>query len=213
MLILHGVTEINTVRLFIALELPDEIKEALRTIQDQLKREVNAIGGQKAIRWSAIDGVHLTLKFLGEVKESQRPEIEAAIAEAVKGIPPFNLKINSVGGFPNLNRPRVIWIGCDGDSTMLHKLRDAVESTVAPLGFPTEERPFSPHLTLGRAVQDARSASLAAIGQKIEKLKEAMKKNGNQSESTWVASEVSLMMSDLKPSGAVYTALYSVPLK
>ena len=181
-------------RLFIAIELPDAAREALSTLQKRLQAADTA----RVIRWSSIDGIHLTLKFLGDVPPDRVPEITAGLTAATAGHTPFDLTVAGVGCFPTLRKPRVVWAGSGGNSAALHALRDAVEQHIAPLGYPTDERPFSPHFTLGRARQEAASSALATFGAQIGKLEVGTLYS-------WRVDDLSLMRSDLKPSGAVYT--------
>src|SRR5260370_26626668 len=100
----------ESVRLFIALELPRPVLDALTTLQKRLQSN----DSERAIRWSAIQGIHLTLKFLGDVPASRQDEIVAALDAAIVGHKPFELTIQGLGCFPNFNKPRVIWAGCRG---------------------------------------------------------------------------------------------------
>ena len=191
----------ESLRLFIAIELPADVYDALSTLQKQLQAADRA----RAIRWSAIGGIHLTLKFLGDVPADRVPAIETALHEAAAGHAPFDLNVGGAGCFPHTRKPRVVWAGADGNLDALHALRDAVERTVSPLGYPTEARPFSPHLTLGRARQEASRDALAAIGKRVDEVKQGEL-------ARWHVAEISLMRSDLKPSGAVYTQVARVVL-
>ena len=188
----------DTLRLFIAIELPDRAIRALETVQDRLRQT----DFDHAIRWSSGDSFHLTLKFFGEAPAERLSTIRGVLADAidVSKIPSFGLTIEGLGGFPDIFAPRTVWAGVHGDSEQLRALQKAVESSIAPLGFPTESRPFSPHLTLGRAYQNVPRAKLSAFGRKLAAL--------DLGEITrWQVEAVSLMKSDLRPSGAVYTEL------
>src|SRR5258708_25935362 len=184
----------EALRLFTAIELPAAARDTLAALQKRLQ----SVDTAHAIRWSSIDGIHLTLKFLGDVAPDKVPPITAALTAATAGRNPFDLTVAGAGCFPNLRKPRVVWAGSSGDSVALHALRDAVEQHVAPLGYPTDERPFSPHFTLGRARQEAAASALAALGSHIGKLDVGMLYS-------WPPDVLSLIRSDLKPSGAVYT--------
>jgi 2'-5' RNA ligase len=184
----------ESLRLFIAVEL--DLDEELLNLQKQMQ----AFDRERAIRWTAIDSIHLTLKFLGETPANRQAAITAAVTEAAKGHKPFGLTLEGAGCFPNTRKPRIVWAGLGGEIKALHALRDAVERIVSPLGYPTEDRPFSPHLTLGRARQEAGMAALAALGAQIEKLNVGKL-------AAWQVEGISLMRSELKPSGAAYTQL------
>ncbi len=189
----------ESLRLFIAVEL--DLDEVLGDLQKQMQ----AFDRDRAVRWTAIDGIHLTLKFLGETSADRQAAITAAMTEATKGHKPFGLTLEGAGCFPNTRKPRIVWAGLGGEVKALHALRDAVERTVSPLGYPTEDRPFSPHLTLGRARQEAGAASLAALGAQIEKMSVGKL-------AAWQVEGISLIRSELKSSGAVYTQLAYAPL-
>lgn len=190
----------ESLRLFIALELPTSVLESLSKLQARLK----SADIHKTIRWSTVAGMHLTLKFLGETSE-QVEKIKTALARAVEGQKALLLRVEGLGCFPNERSPRVIWAGVGGALPALHALRNAVEREVAPLGFPTEARPFSPHLTLGRARPDSSKTNLAAMGQMVAGLQvEALP--------SWEAHSLSLMRSQPTPSGSIYTQLAELSL-
>lgn len=192
----------DALRLFIAIELPEDVRAALAELQKRLQ----TLDRDRAMRWSGIDGVHLTLKFIGETPAAQQGPITEALIRAAQGKAPFALAVEGAGCFPNTRKPRVVWAGLAGDLQKLHALRDAVEAQVAPLGYPTEARDFSPHLTLGRARQEASGGALAALGAQIAALRV-------ETLAAWSATGVSLMRSELKPGGAVYTQLAHIELK
>lgn len=189
-------------RLFVALELPAPILDALAQTQDALQAQMP----RRAVRWVRGEGIHLTLKFLGETPARQREPIAAAVAAACAGHGPLTLRAAGLGCFPNPARPRVVWVGLEGDLAALGALQRAVESALEPLGFRPEGRPFSPHLTLGRVRDDVSSADVKAAGQVV-----AAATVGTLGE--WTADAVSLMRSDLRREGAVYTCLAATPLK
>lgn len=189
-------------RLFVALELPAPILDALAQTQDALQAQMP----RRAVRWVRGEGIHLTLKFLGETPARQREPIAAAVAAACAGYGPLTLRAAGLGCFPNPARPRVVWVGLEGDLAALGALQRAVESALEPLGFRPEGRPFSPHLTLGRVRDDVSSADVKAAGQVV-----AAATVGTLGE--WTADAVSLMRSDLRREGAVYTCLAATPLK
>jgi 2'-5' RNA ligase len=189
-------------RLFIAIELPDEVLSGLAGIQTALKEQAPP----HTVRWVGADGIHLTLKFLGETPAVKRASLEKALAQAVVGHTPFALATGSLGCFPNARQPRVVWVSIQHDVDALKAVRDAVEEHIAPLGYPTEDRAFNPHLTLGRVHRDARRDDVRQLGDMIA--------NPPVSDiREWQVTGVSLIRSELKPSGAVYTPLFNAPLK
>ncbi|MBN1963292.1 MAG: RNA 2',3'-cyclic phosphodiesterase [Anaerolineae bacterium] len=191
----------DPLRLFIALELPPAVRDALAAAQDQLQPQVPP----RAVRWTQPEGIHLTLKFLGDTPAARVDSIGAALVEAVTGHAALALRAGTLGCFPNTERPRVLWIGLSGDLDRLSVLQAAVERALGPLGFPRENRPFSPHLTLGRVRREASRQDVQALGALV-----ARSRVGTVA--TWTADAVSLMQSDLHPDGARYTCLRRVPL-
>jgi 2'-5' RNA ligase len=183
-------------RTFIAIELDQELQQNLADLQTRLRRDVPP----RAVRWVRPDAIHLTLKFLGDTSLAQVESVKEALARATQEVNPFEFTIGGVGCFPNTHRPRVVWVGLHEPTGALRRLRDAVEAQVAPLGFPTEKRPFHPHLTLGRTQRRASPAEVRALGETI-----AASAVGNIDEMS--VREVCYIKSDLRPSGAVYTAL------
>jgi RNA 2',3'-cyclic 3'-phosphodiesterase len=181
-------------RLFIALDLPPEVRATLQAMQAQLR------GYRLPIRWTDPAGAHLTLKFLGATDPGQVAAITGALETIARKHAPFELVTAGPGCFPNLHAPRVVWLGLGGAVDALARLRDDVERTIAPLGFPTETRPFSPHLTLGRTNKDATRQESAAIGP-------AIKATPAPPRITWQVRRLSLMRSELGPAGARYTCL------
>ena len=192
----------NTQRTFIAIELPAEILRLMGQAQAQLK----AVAPPGSVRWTHVEGIHLTLKFLGPVPTSQIDAIAAGMAAAARSVPSFTLTISGAGCFPNLRHPRVVWLGVDEPTGRLASLQRAVESTISPLGYPSEERGFHPHLTLGRAARDAAPNDLKRLGELV-----AEANIGTLGQVT--VTQVALIKSDLKPSGAEYTALQHARLK
>jgi RNA 2',3'-cyclic 3'-phosphodiesterase len=184
----------STVRLFIAIDLPLEVKALLRSLQATLKPNVSGV------RWADPDGTHLTLKFLGNVKYESVDEIKRGMSRAASRIHPFELQTTTLGGFPSLQRPRVIWLGITGDMNTLQTTHAAIEQEIAPLGFPTEDRPYHPHLTLGRSVKQPTSAQLAGIGHALTNTKVPQQVG-------FEVRDIVLMRSELRPDGAHYTPI------
>jgi 2'-5' RNA ligase len=178
-------------RLFIAIEIPDEIKAEMVKVQEQLKKaKVDA-------SWTRAEGMHLTLKFLGEVPETKVPEIVTGLQTAAGGIGRFPLEVKGVGTFPNPRNARVVWIGLSGEIGKLSKLQEAVEESMARIDLAREDRKFNAHLTLGR-IKNVRSRDqwLAVLEETRDRVLPGFD-----------ATAVSLMKSELKPSGAVYTEM------
>jgi 2'-5' RNA ligase len=191
----------QVLRTFIALELDDELMAALEELRARLARQI----APRSVRWVRPEGIHLTLKFLGDTPVDQLEAIQAALTQAAAQAGPFVVQAEGLGCFPNLRRPRVVWVGLTEPTGALAKLRDAVEAHVAPLGYPTERRPFSPHLTLGRVHRRASRSEASDVGRVVQALPV-----GHVGE--LAVSRVHFIKSDLRPSGAVYTTLFEAPL-
>lgn len=189
-------------RTFIAIELEEPLRIAIAQVQNKLKRQTPP----GSVKWVAADGIHLTLKFLGDTPASRVLEIVTALEAACAGARPFEISVEGRGCFPNFHRPRVIWVAVRESGQMLARLQMAIERHVAPLGWPTEERRFSPHLTLGRVNRNLMPAVEAGVGAIVEGL--VVEQIGAQR-----VSAVKLIKSDLRPTGAVYTPLATVALE
>jgi 2'-5' RNA ligase len=186
-------------RTFVALELPPEVKRRLAQTQAGLRP------GAPSVRWVDLDGAHLTLKFLGPTAEAAVEPIGAALRSAAAGQGALRLRTTHLGVFPSQRAPRVLWLGLDGDLARLGQLQQRVEAALAPLGYPTERRPFWPHLTLGRVRPEASPAERSAVGAAVAAAAPAAP--------VWFeVGEVSLMLSQLSPRGARYSPLLTVPL-
>jgi 2'-5' RNA ligase len=190
-----------TLRTFIAIELDQELQQNLADLQSLLRRDLPP----RAVRWVRPEAIHLTLKFLGGTSLEQVESVKEALVRAAREVNPFEFTVGGVGCFPNTRRPRVVWVGLHEPTGALRRLRDAIEAQVAPLGFPTEKRPFRPHLTLGRTHRRASSSDVQTVGQTI-----ATSAVGDIDEKS--VSEVCYIKSDLRPGGAVYTPLLRAQL-
>jgi 2'-5' RNA ligase len=187
-------------RLFVALEPPDLVRRRLAALADELRRAAGRAGEE--VRWVPPTNVHLTLQFLGAVPEERVPAIEAALREAAAEARPLSLALRGVGGFPNARRPRVLWAGLEGDLAPLAALAAALGARLAKLGHPPEDRPFSPHLTLGRAREGRGAPGLAG----------ALAGAAQEAPAPWRAAEVVLFESHLSPRGPRYEAIARAPL-
>ncbi|HZZ85245.1 MAG TPA: RNA 2',3'-cyclic phosphodiesterase [Anaeromyxobacteraceae bacterium] len=182
-------------RLFVALDLPDPVRDALRSFEAGLKRAAGSVA--REVKWVEPASVHLTLQFLGSVPEERCAAVEAAVATAAAAARPLGLTLSGSGAFPSASRPRVLWAGVAGDLEPLRALVAGLGRALAPLGYPPEERAFSPHLTLGRA-RDARGARALAP---------ALGRAGALAPVSWRCGEATLFRSHLSPSGARYEPL------
>ena len=189
------------IRTFIAIELTDALHRALADAQAQFKRDHAA----QFVRWVAPDNIHVTLKFLGDVDANRMPTLQRALADACVGSAPFTLTIGGAGAFPNPRHPNVVWIGARGQIEIAARLAQKIDDACVALGFPREERLFSPHLTLGRVKRDALPRERQLVGALIEHAQ-----IGDLGELR--VERVSVMKSELKPKGSVYTKLAEIPL-
>lgn len=177
-------------RAFIAMELSEGIRRSLTEVIEDLK------SGGADVRWVKPEGIHLTLKFLGDIGENMVDSLSERIEHAAGGFAPFSLRVAGTGVFPASGRPRVIWAGIEEPGT-LGILQRAVESELQPLGFPSEKRPFHPHLTLGRV----RSAS------RLSPLLDRLNRQRDRLFGEMTVGGVVLFRSTLLPTGAVYHRL------
>jgi len=178
----------NVVRTFICIEIPDSIKQRI----DQLQQTLREIEAQ--VSWTTPSRIHLTLKFLGGVETSRIERVEKAVRRAATGTSPHEVEVGGAGCFPSARNPRVLWVGLSIVPEPLKKLHARLEDELAIEGFPREKRKFSPHLTIGR-IRTPRNSALVA---------EALIATGFRQES-FEATDVVVMRSDLKPTGAIYT--------
>lgn len=190
----------DNLRLFVACEMPDDAKQVIGTVIDRLRER----SGQN-VRWVNSDGVHVTLKFLGEVPTRQLPAIKLAIQEAVVGHHPFELELSNIGTFGGREGLRIMWVGVAGDVLRLEALVRAVNAALAVVGFEPERRPFRPHLTLGRVRDEVSTRQRAEIEVAVGKM--------DVPPSSWRTTQVSLMRSRLMPGGARYEVLATFPLR
>ena len=189
------------VRSFIAIELPEGLKQELTQLEAQLK-----LGKQPWVKWVDPYSIHLTLKFLGNIAADRIGEITRAMEEAAQGIPPFHLEVKDLGVFPNLRRVQVAWVGIGGEVDKLGQLQQRIESNLVPLGFAPESRPFTPHLTLARLRDWAPLDERQRFGQLIASTKfEAIH--------SIKVDAINLMRSQLTREGAIYSRISSVRLK
>jgi len=188
------------IRSFIAIELPENVLEGLARLRKELERE-----GHKFVKWVAPGGIHLTLKFLGNIPSKRITEITEAIEGAKQGISPFHLEISGLGAFPSLRQARVFWVGIGGEVDKLSRLQQNIDSALAVLGFAKEERSFVPHLTLARIRQGAPPPERSSFGELIGSTVFEDKYHVE-------VGAISLMRSQLTPAGAIYTCLSVVGL-
>ena len=180
-------------RAFVALNLPEVTRRGLWSATAPLRDLA------LPVKWVRPEAIHLTLKFLGETGDARQPDLVAALGRAGSGARALPLEIAGFGAFPDPAHARVLWAGVTAEAA-LEMLQDSVERQFAPLGFPTEARTFRPHVTLGRAKREARTADFRGLEDALAALTFA---------ETVVIESVDLMRSTLQSSGAVYEVVHS----
>ena len=190
----------SLLRAFIAVEIPAEIQQNIDRKTAHFRQGIHSL-----VRWVPPQNMHLTLKFLGDVSSNSLEFLRQLLRTEAENVPAFDIHLVGLGAFPNLKRPRVIYISLQAPAA-LDILQRAIESASRRLGYEPEERPFSAHLTLGRVRQNANAADQQQIRRAIE---------GTQVDVLGTArvDSVHLYKSELHPGGSVYTRLYTAPLK
>ena len=184
------------IRAFIAVEIPSEVLDRIAATIEILRARL------RGIHWVTSDNVHLTLKFLGDIDQSQIEPIGAALADALGPFPRCIISAKGLGVFPSLRQPRVLWVGLAGNS--LNSLAATVQSALTPFGFAPEVRPFRPHLTIGRVRPTKRIDR--SLGLELERWT-------NHDFGASAVDKVILFRSELRPTGAIYTRLTAVALR
>jgi len=175
------------VRCFLAVEIPDDVRLALVRLQGELRRATRV-----EVRWVESAGLHLTLKFLGNVTPSQEEALGPALADAMAHRAAPEIELAGTGAFPNDRRVRVVWAGVTRGGQALTALATALDGASEALGFAREARPFQPHVTLGRVRAPRPAPDLAA----------ALETRRAVSLGSWIPQAVTLIESRLGPTGA-----------
>jgi 2'-5' RNA ligase len=189
------------IRSFIAVELPLELKQALSRLQAKMKSAAGA-----PVRWVQPDNIHLTLKFLGDIDTEVTGRITAALEDAARSTHTFDIGVSGLGAFPDLKRVRIVWVGLTGELAKLEQFQKRIEAGLAPLGFPPENRPFTPHLTIGRVRDYARPDDRLALGELIGGMR-------LDKEYKIGVNAVHLIKSQLTREGPIYSKISTVALK
>lgn len=185
-------------RVFLALAPPMGIRKQIGTVQTRLRQQWR--GG---VRWVHLRDIHLTLKFLGGITAREIATVCATVREITATAAPLALEVCRLGAFPNVKKPRVLWLGFHGDIAPLMQLQRVIDERLASCGFEIEERPFRPHLTVAR-LKTPRTLS---------GLEDVVEQGAEFTAGRFTARELTLMKSELTPRGAVYTALARFPLR
>ncbi len=183
------------IRTFIAVDVPKEIKMEL----DKLIASLKSYGPE--VRWVRAANLHVTLRFLGDIPQESVPMLAKEIEKNIAGFGQFDISLSGLGGFPNLKRPRVIWVGTGVGEDKIVKLAELVEKSCIDAGFGKSDKQFSSHLTIGRIKFPH---GLESVVSKIETMKFET--------APFKITEVVIFKSDLLPSGPKYTRLESIAL-
>lgn len=184
----------DVIRAFIALELPGQIRQELARISQALADKAPP----RAVRWVKPDKMHLTLRFLGDTAVAQIPAINQALDEWTREQAPFSLHLDRLGCFPNRKRPRVIWVGLQGNEAELFAFKRGIDALLLPFGWEVENKKFQAHLTLGR-VKDGRQLANLPWDMQVEPL-------------TFLVTAVALIESRLTSQGPIYTIRHQAAL-
>jgi 2'-5' RNA ligase len=191
----------ENLRIFVAIPLPETLLERLADVQYRLQGKVP----HRSVRWVRSEGIHLTLKFLGDTPREKIPTIQEALTVVARNAPTCTVTAEGLGCFPSPRRPRVIWVGVNEPTGTLKVLYQAIEEAMTSLGYKPERHSFTPHLTLGRvrrgtSREEQRQISEAVTGTRVGELE------------AFTAEGFELIRSELKPSGAEYTTLETFEL-
>lgn len=185
-----------SIRTFIAVETPLEIREKIQKLQTELKK------AKSDVRWESMEKFHATIKFLGDIDEQKLPAVLTRIKSVIERHRSFELIVQTIGCFPNAKHPRVVWIGCTNADGVLDLLKTSLDVELLPLGFEIEDRAFHPHITLGRVKSSKGISNLTSMMEKLtfEPTKFEVK-------------EIVIMKSVLRPEGSEYSALLNIHLQ
>ena len=186
----------KTIRTFIAIELPANIIDALKNIQDELK------DGSNKVAWVKPDNIHLTIRFLGDIEAGKINGITGLLEDAAAKNRSFDISVKGVGGFPTIDNPRVLWVGIEEGNVNLSALYNNIEYALSAIDFAKEERPFKPHLTLGRIkfLKDKKG-----LKERIERFKDTTL-------GEYMVDGICLFQSRLTTEGAVHIKLEKIEL-
>jgi 2'-5' RNA ligase len=187
----------GTYRLFLAISLPEEVVAKLQEIQGSLRKAA----GRAQVRWTNLERLHLTMKFLGNVAVEQCPALMSAVSETCASFPFLQLTAGRVGFFPNSQKPRVIWVGVEDSGGQLPKLHTEIEKAVAPFSPEEPENRFQAHVTLARVKQMRR--------EEAEKIVQIAASIGSNILGRWTASQIELIRSQLSSQGANHSMMGS----
>jgi 2'-5' RNA ligase len=188
-------------RAFIAVEIPADIQRLIQQDTASLQKALP----KPLVRWVETKNLHLTLKFLGDVSAEELEKLAGAIELELVTHAPFTMSVAGLGVFPGYHQPRIIWVGLEAPNS-LSSLQQSVDATAVRMAYLPEERPFSPHLTIGRVGQGSTQANRL-------KIRETLEAATSISIGPFEVKAVTIFKSDLRPTGPVYTSLYTLPMQ
>ena len=191
-------------RTFIAIDVPPAVLDTITRIQNRFK----SLGLHAS--WVKPGNIHLTLKFLGDTDPDRIPGIQNKLAETLSPFAPFQLSLGSVGVFPDTKNPRVLWVGLKDEEDALKTLQTGIEKALESIGFPREQRPFSPHLTLAR-IQSSKGIKSPKGKKELKDELDALNLQGIDHHPFEVG-DIHLYESQLTPKGSIYTVLANFKL-
>jgi len=190
----------SVIRAFIAIDLTHEIRQRLDEVILAFKKQLDRV----PVRWVPAINIHLTLKFLGDVSLANLEILTEMLRTESSSHHPFEISVGGSGAFPNSRRPRVVWVGVEAPPE-LAIVQNGIVNAMDRLGYHSEDRSFSPHLTLGRVSRNASPQDISAISKALETTRVGFL-------GAACIQEICLFRSDLKPTGAEYTRLFCAPL-
>ncbi len=190
----------SVIRAFIAIDLPPDVQDCLEQVSSQLKEQL----GEKSVRWVPVSNIHLTLKFLGDVSLNNLAVLKEILSAEVLTQKPMEISVGRLGAFPKTRQPRVVWIGIEAPQD-LTSLQRSIEARTTKVGYPPDKRDFFPHLTLGRVSRNAAPDDIRKIG-------DVMSASTIGFLGVARVHAVHLYKSDLLPTGAVYTKMFTAPM-
>jgi 2'-5' RNA ligase len=185
------------IRAFIAITPPPTLQQTMAEVRQVFQ------GFALRWRWVTPDHIHLTLRFLGNMPDESVPPLLQAIEQAAQGQTAFPLRARALGCFPHPARPRVLWVGLDDPKQALGRLNERLMAALTPLGFPPEDRPFRPHLTLARVQNRMSSSQPLSVLQTYQ----------NRDFGEFLVTQLHIVQSQLQRGGALHTILRSVTLQ
>lgn len=189
----------NTIRSFLAVEIPLSNKEKILKLINSFNEKSGSL-----IKWVSKDNLHITLKFIGELNTDHISTIQNSLTERLSSVPAFDIHINGLGVFPNSRKPRIFWLGFDQNKN-LERIVLSIENCAVNLGYEADDKPFSPHLTIGRARRDISSGDLIAFTKNFQDHKLEVIPD-------FKVSYVTLFKSELTREGPLYSQLFRVSL-